>query len=136
LRGIDATLQIGDQKYQSGAEFEMNGHPTKLLVFARGASGGTLTITADAELEPGVDLSRLRWRLVQRRNGSTSSDKTVMEGTFESGLVQTLTIPSELWNTVWTVQVRVAPEPLELRLQLPKSAAPPRRFLDPTILWE
>jgi hypothetical protein len=131
LRGIDATLQIGDQTYHTGAEFEMNGHPTKLLITRPGERGGILTITADAQLEPGVDISRIRWRILKMGGGSGASGETVMQGTFETGLMQTCTIPPELETSDWRLRVDVVPERFELRLQLP-----PWRLLDPNVIWE
>ena len=55
----------------------------------------TLTITADAVLKPGTDLSRLRWRVAELKGYPDKIGEIAGQGDFRSGLVQTFKFTPE-----------------------------------------
>ncbi len=116
LRAWDMMLQIGDSTFKSGPEVEIEGRKTSLVVYGPRYDDngrplpGTVTITADAELRPGVDLSRIRWMIAEVKKWPDDLGEVVAAGDFRNGLVQTATIPEEWIRKATTVAVWVAPE--------------------------
>ena len=120
LRGWDETLQIGATTYKPGPEVEINGRKTSLLVYAPGYDdegkplAGVITITADAELRPGTDLSRIRWLMAEVKKWPDELAEIFAAGNFRTGLVQTIHVPGE-WtrkatmNSVWVQPGRLDP---------------------------
>lgn len=109
LRDWKATLKIGQTTYNEGAEVDFGGSKGRLLVYSPGYDetgsvlAGSLTMTADAELRPGTDISRIRWMMGEMK--SLSKLGTVFAaGDFSTGLVQTVTIPTE-WIRKATMSV-------------------------------
>ncbi|HEX8295566.1 MAG TPA: hypothetical protein VF593_04665 [Chthoniobacteraceae bacterium] len=101
LRAWKAELRIGDATFHGGPEVEIEGRKTSLLIYSPRSDEegrplpGTLTITADAQLRPGVDLSGLRWMIAEMKGGPHEIGGVVNAGDFSTGLVQTATIPVE-----------------------------------------
>jgi hypothetical protein len=108
-------LQIGDSTFKSGPKVEIEGRTTSLLIYGPRYDDegrplpGTVTITADAELRPGVDLSRLRWMIAEIKKWPDDLGEVVTAGDFRTGLVQIGTIPSEWIRKATTVAVWVPP---------------------------
>ena len=115
LRAWEMALQIGDATFKPGPLTEIEGRKTSLLIYSPryDDSGrplpGTLTITADAEVRPGVDLSRLRWMISEMKKWPDELGEVVAAGDFRTGLVQEATIPPEWIRKATAVQVWVPP---------------------------
>jgi hypothetical protein len=115
LRAWNLELRIGDATFKSGPEVEMQGQKTSLLIYSPKFDDegrplpGALTITADAELRPGVDLSRLRWMVAELKKWPDEPGDVVTAGDFRTGLVQTATIPVEWIRKATSVWVWVPP---------------------------
>lgn len=130
LRGWNVSLNTGAQTY-SAMKPVLKDEPADTLHILAYAPGydeagnrlpATITITADAELAPGVDLSRLRWDVVEALGIQPSKyGATIGEGDFRTGLVQTFTMPAE-WTKKAT-SVRVWVEKPSLRLQIDRPAS-------------
>jgi hypothetical protein len=101
LRDWKLALQIGGQTYESGPPIDADGREPSITVYSPqyDDSGnplpGSLTITADAELKPGTDLSRLRWIVAELKGWPDQLGEVLQAGDFATGLVQTVTIPGE-----------------------------------------
>ena len=115
LRAWEMALQIGDATFKPGPLTEIEGRKTSLLIYspryddAGRPLPGTLTITADAEVRPGVDLSRLRWMISEMKKWPDELGEVVAAGDFRTGLVQEATIPPEWIRKATAVQVWVPP---------------------------
>lgn len=115
LRAWKTALQIGDATFKPGPQTEIEGRKTSLLIYspryddAGRPLPGTLTITADAEVRPGVDLSRLRWMIAEMKKWPDELGEVVAAGDFRTGLVQEATIPPEWIRKATSVQVWVPP---------------------------
>jgi len=105
LRGWTA-LDFGEGLiYKSGPEIDLNGRKVSLLVYGTTYDEegkplpATVTITADAELRPGTDLSRIRWLMAEATNWPDELGDVLAVGDFSTGLVQTIRVPGE-----WTAK--------------------------------
>lgn len=136
VRAWEMSLHIGDATFKGGPETEIEGRKTSLLVYspqyddAGRPLPGAVTITADAELRPGVELSRLRWMIAEIKKWPDELGEVVTAGDFGTGLVQTATIPPEWIRKATTVQVWVAPGSGDVpwwnyKHRLPQTAPPP-----------
>lgn len=98
LRGLTIALDTGARVYRPPVRPDDSGPSITAYAPAYDAEGNVLpaviTITADAELRPGVDLSLLRWS-VRELKGLDDFGAVVGEGDFRSGLVQTFTLTPE-----------------------------------------
>ena len=115
LRAWEISLRVGDTTFKNGPEVEIEGHKTQLIIYSPryddqgNALPGELTLTADAELSPGTDLSRVRWLIAEMKKWPNEPGEVVAAGDFRTGLVQTATIPVEWIRKATTVQVWTAP---------------------------
>ena len=111
LNDWHVSLQSGDRTYHEPEQPK----DLKLIAYAPSYDDAgnplpvTITLTADAELEPGADLADLRWR-VRELLGLAADNRpklgvTVVEGNFRGGLVQTVTIPPEWARKATSVEV-------------------------------
>lgn len=105
------TLDTGDRTYESqhasddapsiiayAPPFDENGNRLPI----------TLTITADAQIEPGADLGRIRWKIREVLGWPDKFGATIAEGDFRTGLVQIVTIPGEWTSKATAVHVEMA----------------------------
>jgi hypothetical protein len=74
---------------------------------------GVITITAEAALQPGTDLSRLRWRVAELKGFPDKLGETAAEGDFRTGLVQTATLAPEWMKKALHVNVWIENPPSE-----------------------
>ena len=131
VRAWDAALQIGDAHFKSGAEVEIEGRKTSLLIYGPrfddqgNALPGELTLTADAELRPGADLRRLRWIVVEMKKWPDEFGETIAAGDFRTGLVQTAIIPPEWIRKATSVHVWTAPGDDDVRWWNSRQRQPP-----------
>ncbi len=112
------SLQSGDRVYDEPEA--KNGMP-KLIAYAPASDEAgdalpvTVTITADASLEPGADLGDLCWEVSEllgmdeKLNPKTG--RVIVRGNFRSGLVQTAVIPAEWARKATSVSVRASKSP-------------------------
>ncbi len=118
FRGFKYTLDNGREKVGGGGELEAGKNKPELGTglqpdYHKGwPLPAVVTLTADAELRPGVDLSHLRWRVAEAIRWPDGIGEIAGEGDFSSGLVQTLTIPGEWWERralrieVWVTEMK------------------------------
>lgn len=118
LRGLEAVLQIGNQTYNT-AEVTIEGRKTSLAIYSTSYDDngnplpGVFTITADAELKPGTDLSSIRWIMAELKGGPDGLGEVLAAGDFSTGLVQTITIPGEWTKKATRASVWVSPGGLD-----------------------
>ncbi len=111
LRGWHLSLDTGQRTYESKPRSDATGDQPSIVAYAPGYDDdgnplpATLTITADAALRPGVDLSRLRWRVMEVIGWPDKFGKLVGEGDFRSGLVQQFVLPPEWTRKATSVVV-------------------------------
>ena len=115
LKGWQVTMSVGDREYRGAADrFDQPSDAPKIIAFAPGSdeAGNPLpqriTITADAELRPGLNLRKLRWA----HKELLSLEKygvTIFEGDFAAGLVQEVTVPPEWSRKATAVLIHVQP---------------------------
>jgi hypothetical protein len=116
LHAWQVELRIGDTTFKPAPGTESTGEKPSFLIYSPryGDDGqplpGELTITADAELRPGVDLSRLRWMVAEMKGSPDDLGEVVNAGDFRTGLVQSATIPAEWIRKATSVFVWAAPE--------------------------
>ena len=79
--------------------YDDNGKPMPLKI----------RITADAELKPGVDLSKLRWQVAEWIGWPDKLGKVLQSGDFRTGLVQEVVSPPEGARKATSVGVWVVP---------------------------
>jgi len=99
---IDKPLPLADRKNDAGIiayapGYDDEGRPLPLVI----------TITADAELRPGVDLSRLRWQVAELKGWPDKIGEIAGQGDFRNGLVQTFTLTPEWARRATRVMVWV-----------------------------
>ena len=115
LRAWEASLRIGDAHFKGGPEVDIEGRKTSLLIYSPRYDDdgkplpGELTLTADAELRPGADLSRIRWIVREMKKWPDEFGATIAAGDFRTGLVQVATIPPEWIRTATSIHVWTAP---------------------------
>ncbi len=115
LHAWELALQIGDTTFKPGPATEIEGRKTSLLIYSPRYDDegrplpGMLSITADAEVRPGVDLSRVRWMIAEVKKWPDELGEMVAAGDFRSGLVQDATISPEWIRKATTVRVWVPP---------------------------
>ncbi len=93
LRGWSVSIGSGKDKDEatSGPNGEMDAQP----LLTPWAEKVPLTITADVALQPGTDLSQIRWKVthVEKAKGRPDKEiKVLAEGDFSTGLVQSCTL--------------------------------------------
>lgn len=99
ILGWHLTLDTGRQKIEKPL-YETKNAPGIIAYAPASDDDGrplpqTLTITADAVLKPGTDLSRLRWRVAELKGYPDKIGEIAGQGDFRSGLVQTFKFTPE-----------------------------------------
>ena len=104
LRGWTVSVGSGGNKDQatSGLNGKMDDQP---LLTPWTKEPIPMTITADVALQPGTDLSQIRWKVthVEKAKGQPDKEiKVLAEGNFSTGLVQscTLSVEDGFWATI------------------------------------
>lgn len=112
FRGWHLSLDTGRQKIESPRPLDAARKGPGIIAYAPAYDEDgkplplVVTITADAALRPGADLSRLRWRVAELKSWPDKIGEIAGHGDFRSGLVQTMTLTPE-WTrratvvTVW-----------------------------------
>ncbi len=101
LRGWHLGLDTGRQKIEKPLPLDPSKNEPGIVAYAPGYDDegrplpAVITITADAELRPGVDLSRLRWQVAELKGWPDKIGEIAGQGDFRSGLVQTFTLTPE-----------------------------------------
>lgn len=101
LRGWHLGLDTGRQKIEKPLPSDDRKNEPSIIPYAPGYDDEgrplplVITITADAELRPGLDLSRLRWRVSELKGWPDKIGEIAGQGDFRTGLVQTFTLTPE-----------------------------------------
>lgn len=106
------TVKSGEQVYTSSPDSDA---PFRLTAYtpAYDENGNplpvTVTVTADARLEPGADLGDLRWKVSEvvgiDAQNRLKTGAVIQTGDFRTGLVQTITIPAEWTRKATSIEV-------------------------------
>ena len=116
LRGWRLTLETGGRTYER-PEPDPKAEPNapRIIPYAPGYDDNgkplplKIRITADAELKPGVDLSKLRWQVAEWIGWPDKLGKVLQSGDFRTGLVQEVVSPPEGARKATSVGVWVVP---------------------------
>ena len=116
LRGWRLTLETGGRTYESPRP-DPKADPTVpgIIAYAPGYDDDgkplplKIRITADAELKPGVDLSKLRWQVAEWIGWPDKLGKVLQSGNFRTGLVQEVVSPPEDARKATSVGVWIVP---------------------------
>ncbi len=101
LRGWHLGLDTGRQKIETPMPLHESKSDPGIIAYAPGYDDegrplpAVITITADAELRPGVDLSRLRWQVAELKGWPDKIGEIAGHGDFRTGLVQSFTLKPE-----------------------------------------
>ena len=101
LRGWHLGLDTGRQKIEKPMPLHEAKSDPAIIAYAPGYDDegrplpAVITITADAELRPGVDLSRLRWQVAELKGWPDKIGEIAGHGDFRTGLVQRFTLTPE-----------------------------------------
>ena len=116
LRGWRLTLDTGRQTYESPKpDPKADPNAPGIIAYAPGYDDNgkplplKMRITADAELKPGVDLSKLRWQVQEWIGWPDKLGKVLQSGDFRTGLVQEVVSPPEDARKATSVGVWVVP---------------------------
>jgi len=106
-------MHVGDREYRGPADrLDQPSDSPKIIAFAPGTDDAgnplpqRITITANAELRPGLNLRKLRWAH-RELLGLEKYGATISEGDFRTGLVQEVTVPPEWSRKATAVLIRV-----------------------------
>jgi hypothetical protein len=101
LRGWHLSLDTGRQKIDRSLPLDERRNEPGIVAYAPGYDDegrplpAVITITADTELRPGLDLSRLRWEVAELKGWPDKVGEIAGRGDFRSGLVQNFTLTPE-----------------------------------------
>ncbi len=116
LRGWSVTLDTGRHTYESPKpDPKADPNAPGIIAYAPGYDDEgkplplKMRITADAELKPGVDLSKLRWKVAEWIGWPDKLGKVLQSGDFRTGLVQEVVSPPEDARKATSVGVWVIP---------------------------
>lgn len=111
LLGWHLSMDTGQRTYKSSTLTDRSAGEPSIIAYAPGYDDegnplpATLTITADAALRPGVNLSRLRWRVMELVGWPDQFGQQVGAGDFRGGLVQHFVLTPEWTRKATSVQV-------------------------------